>query len=162
MKIFSKSGESVAGISVGKKFGKKFGLFALTVVLIAMASTRPALAARRHHAAAVAASSSEEESAASASNTALGAYAEACVLEPTTGTVIFEANDHTPWPTASLAKMMLMLIVAEKIHDGSLKLTDPITTSRKAAEMGGSTSLSKGRRSIFARRYDEGGRRPFG
>jgi serine-type D-Ala-D-Ala carboxypeptidase (penicillin-binding protein 5/6) len=52
--------------------------------------------------------------------------------------VIFESNDHAPWPTASLAKMMLMLIVAEKIHDGSLKLTDQITTSRKAAEMGGS------------------------
>jgi D-alanyl-D-alanine carboxypeptidase (penicillin-binding protein 5/6) len=34
--------------------------------------------------------------------------------------------------------MMLMLIVAEKIHDGSLKLTDQITTSRKAEEMGGS------------------------
>jgi serine-type D-Ala-D-Ala carboxypeptidase (penicillin-binding protein 5/6) len=134
MKIFSKSGESVTGISVGNKFG----FIALTIVLIATASSRPALAARRHHAAPAAASASEEESASSASNTALGAYAEACVLEPTTGTVIFEANDRTPWPTASLAKMMLMLIVAEKIHDGSLKLTDPITTSRKAAEMGGS------------------------
>ena len=55
-----------------------------------------------------------------------------------TGTVIFEANDHTPWPTASLAKMMLMLIVADKIHDGSLKLTDNVTSSRKAAAMGGS------------------------
>src|SRR5271170_4815635 len=137
MKILSKSGGSVAGISVGKKFGKKFGLIALTIALAATVSTRPALAARRHRAKPVAASASEE-SAASASNTALGAYAEACVLEPTTGTVIFEANDRTPWPTASLAKMMLMLIVAEKIHDGSLKLTDPITTSRKAAEMGGS------------------------
>ncbi len=134
MKIFSKSGESAAGISVSKKFG----FIALTIALASLSSMRPAFAARRHHAAAVAASSSSEESAASASNTALGAYAEACVLEPTTGTVIFEANDHTPWPTASLAKMMLMLIVAEKIHDGSLKLTDPITTSRKAAEMGGS------------------------
>lgn len=134
MKIFSKSGESAAGISVSKKFG----FIALTIALASLSSMRSAFAARRHHAAAVAASSSSEESAASASNTALGAYAEACVLEPTTGTVIFEANDHTPWPTASLAKMMLMLIVAEKIHDGSLKLTDPITTSRKAAEMGGS------------------------
>jgi len=134
MKIFSKSGESVTGISVGEKFG----YIALAIMVVAAASSRPALAARRHHAAPAAASASEEESAASASNTALGAYAEACVLEPTTGTVIFEANDHTPWPTASLAKMMLMLIVAEKIHDGSLKLTDPITTSRKAAEMGGS------------------------
>ena len=134
MKILSPFGESAAGMSVGKKFG----FIALTIALAATASARPALATRRHHAAPAAASSSEEESAASASNTALGAYAEACVLEPTTGTVIFEANDHTPWPTASLAKMMLMLIVAEKIHDGSLKLTDPITTSRKAAEMGGS------------------------
>jgi serine-type D-Ala-D-Ala carboxypeptidase (penicillin-binding protein 5/6) len=133
MKSFSKSGESAAGNSVAKKFR----FIALTIALAALSSTRPALAARRHRAAPVAASSSEE-SAASASNTALGAYAEACVLEPTTGTVIFEANDHTPWPTASLAKMMLMLIVAEKIHDGSLKLTDPVTTSRKAAEMGGS------------------------
>jgi D-alanyl-D-alanine carboxypeptidase (penicillin-binding protein 5/6) len=133
MKSFSKSGESAAGNSVAKKFG----FIALTIALAALSSTRPALAARRHRAAPVAASSSEE-SAASASNAALGAYAEACVLEPTTGTVIFEANDHTPWPTASLAKMMLMLIVAEKIHDGSLKLTDPVTTSRKAAEMGGS------------------------
>src|SRR5580704_3457131 len=135
MKIFSKPGESVAGISVAKQFG----FIAVAIALAALSSTRPALAARRHHAAATAkAVSSEEESAASASNAALGAYAEACVLEPTTGTVIFEANDHTPWPTASLAKMMLMLIVAEKIHDGSLKLTDPVTTSRKAAEMGGS------------------------
>src|SRR5271156_351444 len=138
MKMFSRSGESAAGLLVGKKFGRNFGLFALTIALVATASSRPTLAARRHHAAPAAASSSEEESAASASNTALGAYAEACVLEPTTGTVILEANDHTPWPTASLAKMMLMLIVAEKIHDGSLKLTDPITTSREAAEMGGS------------------------
>src|SRR5271168_5387218 len=134
MKIFSKSGESVTGISVGEKFG----FIALTIALAATASTRPALAARRHHAAPAAASASEEESSASASNTALGAYSEACVLEPTTGTVIFESNDHAPWPTASLAKMMLMLIAAEKIHDGSLKLTDNITTSRKAAEMGGS------------------------
>ena len=45
---------------------------------------------------------------------------------------------HQPWPTASLAKMMLMLIVAEKLADGSLKLTDQVTTSRNAAKMGGS------------------------
>ena len=67
-----------------------------------------------------------------------GPYAEACVMEPATGTFIFEKNDHQPWPTASLTKMMLMLIVAEKLHDGSLKLADQVTTSRKAAEMGGS------------------------
>jgi serine-type D-Ala-D-Ala carboxypeptidase (penicillin-binding protein 5/6) len=116
---------------------RKFRL-AVAVALAALMTTQTAFAARRHRAATRAEAPAEEEGAASATNSALGAYAEACVLEPTTGTVIFEANDHAPWPTASLAKMMLMLIVAEKIHDGSLKLTDQITTSRKAAEMGGS------------------------
>ncbi len=133
MKGFSVSGESVAGISVGRKFS----LIVVTVALATTMAARPALALRRHHAAAPA-EAPDEESNASTSSTALGAYSEACVVEPTTGTVIFESNDHAPWPTASLAKMMLMLIVAEKIHDGSLKLTDNITTSRKAAEMGGS------------------------
>jgi D-alanyl-D-alanine carboxypeptidase (penicillin-binding protein 5/6) len=132
MKAVSLSSESVAGFSLSRKFG----IVVVAIVIAASMSARSAFAARRHHAAAAA--SAEEESAASASNTALGAYSEACVVEPTTGTVIFESNDHAPWPTASLAKMMLMLIVAEKIHDGSLKLTDQITTSRKAAEMGGS------------------------
>ena len=131
MKAVSPSSESVAGFSLSRKFG----IVAVAIVIAASMSARTAFAARHH---AAAAASAEEENAASASNTALGAYSEACVVEPTTGTVIFESNDHAPWPTASLAKMMLMLIVAEKIHDGSLKLTDQITTSRKAAEMGGS------------------------
>ena len=77
-------------------------------------------------------------SAAPASAATPEPYAEACVMEPSTGTVIFEKNDHQPWPTASLAKMMLMLIVAQKLHDGSLKPTDQIATSAKAAKMGGS------------------------
>src|SRR5208282_5872203 len=133
MKGFSVSGYLIAGLLFVRKFG-----FVGAVVALVLISPRDALAARRHHAAAASAASSEEESAASSSSTALGAYAEACVLEPTTDTVIFEANDRAPWPTASLAKMMLMLIAAEKIHDGSLKLTDNVTTSRKAAAMGGS------------------------
>lgn len=133
MKSGFSSGEAVAGISISRKFG----LIALTAALAAAFLVPTAMAARRHRAAARA-ESPDEESNASTSSAALGAYAEACVMEPTTGTVIFEANDHAPWPTASLAKMMLMLIVAEKLHDGSLKLTDQITTSRKAEEMGGS------------------------
>jgi len=126
------SGQSVARISTGRKFGLIVSIAAFS----AMLSSNAAMAARRHRAANVEAA--EEESAGSSSSVGLGPYSEACVLEPTTGSVIFEANDHAPWPTASLAKMMLMLIVAEKINDGSLKLTDQITTSRKAAEMGGS------------------------
>jgi serine-type D-Ala-D-Ala carboxypeptidase (penicillin-binding protein 5/6) len=130
-------GPCAAGGSAGISINRKFGIIALTVALSAALSVSAAMAARRHRAAARS-EAPDEESNASTSSTALGAYSEACVMEPTTGTVIFEANDHAPWPTASLAKMMLMLIVAEKIHDGSLKLTDQISTSRKAEEMGGS------------------------
>jgi serine-type D-Ala-D-Ala carboxypeptidase (penicillin-binding protein 5/6) len=67
-----------------------------------------------------------------------GPYAAACAMEPTTGTIIFDHDMHKPWPTASLAKMMVMLIVAEKLHDRSLELTDRITASHNAARMGGS------------------------
>jgi serine-type D-Ala-D-Ala carboxypeptidase (penicillin-binding protein 5/6) len=71
-------------------------------------------------------------------NPPAGPYATACVMEPTTRTVIFDQDMNRPWPTASLAKMMIMLIVAEKVADGSLKLTDKVTTSAGATRMGGS------------------------
>jgi D-alanyl-D-alanine carboxypeptidase (penicillin-binding protein 5/6) len=129
MKALSPSGESIAGLAASQKFG----LVAMIVALAALMSSHTALAARRHHARAAA-----TPAAVASKDELQGPYAEACVLEPVTGTVIFEVNDHHPWPTASLAKMMLMLIVAEKIHDGSLKLTDQVTSSRKAVQMGGS------------------------
>ena len=72
-----------------------------------------------------------------------GPYVAALLLEPTSGTFIFEKNSHQPWPTASLTKMMVMLIVAEKLRDGSLKLTDQIATSRNASRMGGSQAYLK-------------------
>ena len=97
----------------------------------------PAYAAR-HHKSAPSTEASEESAEAGATDTLKGPYQEACVIEPNSGTVVFAKNEHQPWPTASLAKMMLMEIVAEKIDDGSLKLTDQIPTSDKAAKMGGS------------------------
>ncbi|MDO8434227.1 MAG: D-alanyl-D-alanine carboxypeptidase family protein [Candidatus Binatus sp.] len=119
------------------------GAFVALAMLLAMLAPPNADAARHRRAkaapAAKSAAPSDEEGATDAKKSGLmGPYAEAVVMEPVTGTVIFEANDHQPWPTASLAKMMLMLIVAEKLHDGSLKPTDQVTTSRSAAQMGGS------------------------
>jgi serine-type D-Ala-D-Ala carboxypeptidase (penicillin-binding protein 5/6) len=91
-------------------------------------------AATRHHPLAP-----KSSAAAGTNSTALNSpYATACVMEPVTGTIIFDHDMHRPWPTASLAKMMLMLIIAEKLHDGSLKLTDKVTTSAFASKMGGS------------------------
>jgi D-alanyl-D-alanine carboxypeptidase (penicillin-binding protein 5/6) len=115
-----------------------FRSFAAFVLACALAlATSPAFAAR-HHRAAAAAEASEDSAETGSTDTLKGPYQEACVIEPTTGQVVFAKNEHQPWPTASLAKMMLMEIVAEKIDDGSLKLTDQIPTSEKAAKMGGS------------------------
>ena len=116
----------------GSRLSLALGVLLLTAVAFSVAVGVPSqvLAARHHsHAAAakVVASPASDEP-----------YVEAAVMEPTSGIFIFEKNDHQPWPTASLAKMMLMLVVAQKLHDGSLKLTDQITSSREAAKMGGS------------------------
>ncbi len=120
------------------------GLLAALAILLAMLVPSNAAASHHRHAKAApaakrAAATADEEGATDTPKSGLtGNYAEAVVMEPVTGTVIFEANDHQPWPTASLAKMMLMLIVAEKLHDGSLKPTDQVTASRSASKMGGS------------------------
>jgi len=70
-------------------------------------------------------------------------YTAAFVLEPVTGRVLFEENAHVPLPTASMAKMMTLLITMEEIRDGRLKLTDPVTISPKASKMGGSQIYAK-------------------
>ena len=158
MKIFSPSGESVAGISAGRKFG----FIALTDRARRDGVGAPALAARRHHAAPAAAPLKRRAPPARRTLRWVLMPRRAC-SNPSTGTVIFEANDRTPWPTASLAKMMLMLIVAEKIHDGSLKLTD---TDHHLAQSGRDGRFSqvylKEGEDVFARRHDEGRRRAFG
>jgi D-alanyl-D-alanine carboxypeptidase (penicillin-binding protein 5/6) len=59
-------------------------------------------------------------------------------MEPETGKILFEKDAHTPVPPASMVKMMTTLIAMEKIQDGSLQLTDSVTASRWAAQMGGS------------------------
>jgi D-alanyl-D-alanine carboxypeptidase (penicillin-binding protein 5/6) len=71
------------------------------------------------------------------------AYTAAIVIEPTTGRVLFEDNAHAPLPTASMAKMMTLLITLEKIRDGELKLDSPVTISAKASKMGGSQIYAK-------------------
>jgi D-alanyl-D-alanine carboxypeptidase (penicillin-binding protein 5/6) len=112
--------------------------FLFTVAAAALLSA-PAAAMARRHAPARPHNAHSEEAAESASGSGLNApYVSACVMEPTTGRIIFDKDMHKSWPLASMTKMMLMLIVAEKLHDGSLKLTDQITTSALASKMGGS------------------------
>jgi serine-type D-Ala-D-Ala carboxypeptidase (penicillin-binding protein 5/6) len=65
-------------------------------------------------------------------------YRSAIVMDAQSGTVLFEKDVHRQNPPASMTKMMLMLIVAERVRDGSLHWDDPIATSAWASKVGGS------------------------
>jgi serine-type D-Ala-D-Ala carboxypeptidase (penicillin-binding protein 5/6) len=62
----------------------------------------------------------------------------AILMDADTGTVIFEKNSHAKLPPASITKIMTMLLIMEALDDGTIKLSDKVTTSEYAASMGGS------------------------
>ena len=65
--------------------------------------------------------------------------AKACVLmDATGGKVLLEKNSHEKLYPASVTKIMALLLVAEAVDSGKLKLTDTITASTNAASKGGS------------------------
>src|SRR5579871_117690 len=120
---------------------RQAGVFSICLAIAAgaMLAAAGSASARRHSQPRPHRASLTEESAEAAGNSSLNQpYAAACLMEQTTGRVIFPKDMHKPWPLASMTKMMLMLIVAEKLHDGSLKLTDQVSTSALASKMGGS------------------------
>jgi D-alanyl-D-alanine carboxypeptidase (penicillin-binding protein 5/6) len=65
-------------------------------------------------------------------------YTAAYVLETSTRQVLFAENEHRALPTASMAKMMTLLITMEEIKAGNLKYDTPVTISARASKMGGS------------------------
>src|SRR5687768_16608942 len=65
-------------------------------------------------------------------------YTAAFVLEPSTNRVLFEDNADKALPTASMSKMMTLLIVMEEIQQGNLNYDTPVTISARASKMGGS------------------------
>ena len=66
-------------------------------------------------------------------------HAKACVLmDATGGKVLLEKNSHEKLYPASVTKIMALLLVAEAVDSGKLKLTDTITASTNAASKGGS------------------------
>lgn len=77
-----------------------------------------------------------EEKAAPGGNVEL--YRSAILMDAETGTVLFEKNAHLAGPPASMTKMMLLLLVGERVRDGSLHWDDPIPTSAWASKIGGS------------------------
>ena len=74
---------------------------------------------------------------------ALEPFQAALLMEADTGRILFEKEPRKKWQPASMVKMMLMLIVMEQVREGSVKLSDTITVSARAAKMGGSQVFLK-------------------
>ena len=60
------------------------------------------------------------------------------LMEAQTGTVIFSKDADTRRSPASITKIMTLILIFDAIKDGSLKMTDTVTTSAYAKSMGGS------------------------
>jgi len=70
-------------------------------------------------------------------------YKAYVVMEGSTGKILEGANTHLRWPPASITKLMIALLVMEKLSANEIKLTDTITASRDASKMGGSQVFIK-------------------
>ncbi len=64
----------------------------------------------------------------------------AFLMERSTGKVLFEKNADEKRAVASITKVMTLLITVEAVDSGLISLTDKITISQNAMNMGGSTA----------------------
>lgn len=65
----------------------------------------------------------------------------ALLIEPISGTILYEKNSEEKFAPASVTKIMTMLLAMEAIDSGKISLSDKITCSENAKKMGGSTML---------------------
>ncbi len=75
--------------------------------------------------------------ASSLSTELINSHLASVVVEPTTGTTLYEDRAHEPVIPASLVKMMVSLIVMENLQEGRIQLTDEVVVSRWASKIGG-------------------------
>jgi serine-type D-Ala-D-Ala carboxypeptidase (penicillin-binding protein 5/6) len=61
----------------------------------------------------------------------------ALVEDADTGRVLYAYNADMPWPPASMAKMMMLLVAEDQIRAGRVHLNDPVVVSSYAAHTGG-------------------------
>lgn len=62
----------------------------------------------------------------------------ACLIEQSTGLVIYDHNMHEQLRPASVTKIMSLLLIMEAIDSGKISLTDKVPCTEDAAAMGGS------------------------
>ena len=64
--------------------------------------------------------------------------ASAILIEQSTGQILYEHNVHEQLRPASVTKIMSILLIMEQIDSGKLALTDTVSCSENASNMGGS------------------------
>lgn len=70
--------------------------------------------------------------------TDLGLSSKSAVLvEADTGSILYSENADEKLPPASVTKIMTLLLIMESLSQGKIKLTDKVSTSERAASMGG-------------------------
>jgi serine-type D-Ala-D-Ala carboxypeptidase (penicillin-binding protein 5/6) len=117
----------------------RFYLMGLAVVLAfaltASAATKkhsPAGAAKKHTTGPVVSSAISRDP-----------YIGAIVVETLSGRVLFSDNANGTGYPASVVKLMDLLIILEKVREGTIKLTDTVTVTAEATKIGGSKAYLK-------------------
>ena len=67
----------------------------------------------------------------------------AILIDAATGAVLYEKNADEALPPASVTKIMTLLLIMEALAEGKITLTETVTASERAAEMGGSQIFMK-------------------
>lgn len=62
----------------------------------------------------------------------------ACLMEASTGQVIYEKNADEPRSPASITKIMTLILIFDALASGKIQMDDPVVTSAYAKSMGGS------------------------
>ena len=58
-------------------------------------------------------------------------YKGALIIDADSGKIIYELNPDMPWPPASMAKMMLLLVAEDQIKAGNVNPDDPVRISER-------------------------------
>lgn len=64
--------------------------------------------------------------------------ASAILMDASSGQILYEKEAHKELPPASVTKLMTLLVAADAVASGKVKLTDQVTASENASKLGGS------------------------
>ncbi|SPF35437.1 D-alanyl-D-alanine carboxypeptidase DacF [Candidatus Desulfosporosinus infrequens] len=64
--------------------------------------------------------------------------ASAILMDAASGQILYEKEAHKELPPASVTKIMTLLVAADAVASGKVKLTDKVTASENASKLGGS------------------------